>query len=36
MANLLQIPQSFDLDIYTSSRQEKVVDSCNSFVCVTI
>jgi cohesin complex subunit SA-1/2 len=24
VANLLQIPQFFDLDIYTSSRQEKV------------
>ena len=24
VANLLQIPQYFDLDIYTASRQEKV------------
>ena len=24
VANLLQIPQYFDLDIYTTSRQEKV------------
>ena len=26
VANLLQIPQFFDLDIYTSCRQEKVSD----------
>ena len=33
VANLLQIPQFFDLDIYTSSRQEKVTVPC-FFICV--
>ena len=27
VANLLQIPQYFDLEIYTTSRQEKYLDS---------
>lgn len=30
VANLLQIPLYFDLDIYTSSRQEKVTGIKNS------
>lgn len=32
VANLLQIPQYFDLDIYTTSRQEKVRDWQTSLI----
>lgn len=32
VANLLQIPQYFDLDIYTTSRQEKVRDWKTSLI----
>lgn len=36
VANLLQIPQYFDLDIYTTSRQEKVRDWLSKQIIVNI